>query len=189
MNWRDLVAKLRPMQPPLTEALVRASADRSGQINRRAFLGLCGAGVAAMALDPEHLLWTGPKPSIIVPDRTLETATTIEEAVRKSLTILWPDGTRHDIVGALDYYGGFENLRRMVKAEGGEIITERKWVDAFKRDEPRQAVADADAAKYSSSAEQRHAERMKIRSLFSGTTRDIEAAEQRFTNRRRVTLD
>lgn len=57
MNWQTLLAKIGLCDPPLPE-LVRASADRAGVVNRRAFLQIAGAAVAGLAIDPERLLWT-----------------------------------------------------------------------------------------------------------------------------------
>lgn len=132
MNWRTLLARLQPAPDPIP-ALVRASADRAGQVNRRAFLQLAGATVAAaMAIDPEQLLWS-PRPSLLVPDATLVTARTLDEAVQKGLTILWLDGTRQDIAGTLAGYGGFEGLTRYVRAHGGTLVGQKPWIDHLER--------------------------------------------------------
>jgi len=57
MYWRDLLSRIGRTAPPLPE-LVREASDRSGQVSRRAFVDLCGAAVAGMALDDlDKLLW------------------------------------------------------------------------------------------------------------------------------------
>lgn len=66
MQWRELLSKIGVCNPPLS-ALVQASADRLGVVNRRAFLGLAGAAVAGLALDPEALLWTPSAKTILLP--------------------------------------------------------------------------------------------------------------------------
>lgn len=68
MIWQTLLAKIGLCEPPVPD-LVRASADRFGVVNRRAFLQLAGAAVAGLAIDPERLLWVpGEKVSVTIVD-------------------------------------------------------------------------------------------------------------------------
>lgn len=70
MNLRTLLERLRLLDPKPDgiEALARVSTDRLGVVNRRAFLGLAGATVAALAIDPELLVWTPGEQTIVVPE-------------------------------------------------------------------------------------------------------------------------
>lgn len=90
MNWRDLLARIwHPSVPPAdTAALIEASADRAGVVNRRAFLQLAGAAVAGLALDPERLLWMpGEKTIYLFGDASSE-GTSIDWITREALRLL-----------------------------------------------------------------------------------------------------
>ena len=57
-------------------------------ISRRAFLGGLGAAAAALSFDPERALWVPGQKSIFLigqPERRIETAATLEEAVSRGL--------------------------------------------------------------------------------------------------------
>ncbi len=69
------------------------------QLSRRGFLGLAAsatAGVlASAALDPERLLWVpGQRKLFLPPQRTLVQARTLQEALSKGLTAVFPDGSK-----------------------------------------------------------------------------------------------
>jgi hypothetical protein len=66
MHWRELLSRLGVCEPPMPD-LVREAADRSGLVNRRAFLGLAGAAVASLTVDPERLLWVPNETTILLP--------------------------------------------------------------------------------------------------------------------------
>ena len=115
MHWRDLLAKIGACDPPLP-ALVRASADRRGTIDRRAFLQLAGASVAALAIDPEQLLWTPG-------ERALITAPTMREALALGLVAVFPNGDRVDLrVADADLLA---REIRDIEAMGGQVIERR----------------------------------------------------------------
>lgn len=66
MKWRDLLARIGVDVPGLP-ALARDASTSAGLVNRRAFLGLAGAVVASLAIDPELLLWTPSERTILLP--------------------------------------------------------------------------------------------------------------------------
>lgn len=66
MNWQALLSKIGVCEPPLPD-LVREASDRSGTVDRRAFLKIAGVGVAALAIDPELLIWTPGHKAILLP--------------------------------------------------------------------------------------------------------------------------
>lgn len=73
------------------------------QLSRRGFLGLAASAtaglVASAALDPERLLWVpGQRKLFLPPERTLVQARTLQEALSKGLTALFPDRSRMKIV-------------------------------------------------------------------------------------------
>jgi hypothetical protein len=83
-------------------------------LNRRAFLGLAASAtagaLASAAFDPERLLWVpGQRTLFLPPERTLVQAKTLQEALSKGLTAVFPGGDRLQVrlgPGAV-YWGRF----------------------------------------------------------------------------------
>jgi hypothetical protein len=72
-----------------------------GQVSRRAFLGLCGATVGAMTIDPEALLWVPGERTIFLPPAA--PATLVDTQLGISLRFvqqreIQPDGSRSDVL-------------------------------------------------------------------------------------------
>ena len=100
-------------------------------ISRRGFLwsaaSAIAAGVASSELDPERLLWVPGAKTIFLPSQTIETATTLNEAVERGMIIDWPGGYQHTIFlpsGGPRVYGDLAAFRARVEAQGGSF---RRW--------------------------------------------------------------
>jgi hypothetical protein len=70
MTIRTLLERLRLLhpRPEGIEDVARACTAASGQVSRRAFLGLAGGAIAGLAVDPEQLLWMPGEKTIVIPD-------------------------------------------------------------------------------------------------------------------------
>ena len=90
MIWRNLLTKIwHPAEPPAdTAALIEASADRAGIVNRRAFLQLAGTAIAGLAIDPERLLWMPGERTIVLPAFTPHDFAGIDWITREALRLL-----------------------------------------------------------------------------------------------------
>lgn len=96
MNWRTLLAKIGLCDPPVPDlpAMVREASDRSGTVNRRAFLQIAGAAVASTVLiDPESLIWSPGEKAILIPEApvTLATLADLEELTGGGNTLCAPE--------------------------------------------------------------------------------------------------
>jgi len=102
------------------------------EFSRRGFLGTllggAAAAVAAQTFDPERLLWVPGAKTIFLPSQKIAVAETMDQAIADGLEVEFPDGMRWMVRGEKginEYYGGYENLVRNVKAQGGRIL--REW--------------------------------------------------------------
>ena len=93
-------------------------------MTRRGFLGaLVSAAVLPAVAQLEPFLAT-----LYVPDATIVTATTLQDAVAQALCIKWPDGWTQNILSELDrYHGGYLAFLRDVQRQGGRVIATRGW--------------------------------------------------------------
>lgn len=100
-------------------------------LTRRGFLGLGGAAVAAMTLDPERLLWVPGAKTFFLPSTEIVTAATLDEAVQRGFIALFPPSIRMEVrvcagLGmTLDERLALE--RRDVARLGGRIVENRQW--------------------------------------------------------------
>lgn len=127
MTWQTLLAKIGVCDPPLPElpALLRESSTRAGVVSRRAFLQIAGASVAALAIDPERLLWTPG-------EKTILEAKTMVEALDMAIAAYFPDGS----MLSRRFDGGPRSFKaesvevqivrhiREVEAAGGRVVTQ-----------------------------------------------------------------
>lgn len=102
-------------------------------LSRRGFLGTLAAATAGLLaghdLDPERLLWVPGRKTFFIPDPTIAVAATLDEAVEKAIQVVFPDGTRYDVLSTtLKYYGGYEGFVRDITRQGGRIVSSRGWV-------------------------------------------------------------
>lgn len=101
-------------------------------MDRRTFLRRVTTGAAAAVagtmLDPERLLWVPGAKTIFLPNPTIVTAKTIEQAVEEGLMVRYPDGTVWTMRGDMGLYGGYEALVKGVRREGGVIVPSREWL-------------------------------------------------------------
>ena len=101
-------------------------------MDRRTFLRRVTTGAAAAVagsmLDPERLLWVPGAKTIFLPNPTIVTAKTIEQAVEDGLQVRYPDGTVWTMRGSMALYGGYEALVKQVTREGGTIVPSREWL-------------------------------------------------------------
>jgi len=101
-------------------------------MDRRRFLQLGAAVVAGTAFDPERLLWVPGAKTYFIPDPTLVTATTMAEALVKSLCARVPNGHGGwcDIELRLegpDLHAKVQRELAAVRAMGGRIVERRTY--------------------------------------------------------------
>jgi hypothetical protein len=106
-------------------------------LTRRGFIGsLLAAGAAAAAFDPERLLWTPGQKTFFIPEQTVVEAKTLDDAVRKGLCAIFPDGSVLEAeIGEfggfpkqLNHYAAVKAWIARVESEGGKVVSNRSFV-------------------------------------------------------------
>ena len=104
-------------------------------MNRRTFIKLISGGLAGAAAVVAGLPGAAPEQLLWVPDKTIQTAQSIEEAVTSGLLAVWPNGaigefeisSRH---GGLTFEQNLEAHIQSIERSGGRIVRRGSWIAA-----------------------------------------------------------